>query len=38
MIGIHWINFAWNRDRWRDVVNVVKNLQVPYNTENLLSR
>jgi len=27
--GMEWINLAQNRDKWRAVVNVVMNLQVP---------
>ena len=27
--GMDWINVAHNRDRWRALVNVVMNLQVP---------
>jgi hypothetical protein len=25
--GMDWIDLAQNRDRWRDVINEVKNLQ-----------
>jgi len=27
--GMDWIDLAEYRDRWRDLVNVVMNLQVP---------
>jgi hypothetical protein len=27
--GMDWINLAQDRDRWRDLVNVVMNLRVP---------
>jgi len=27
--GMDWIDLAQDRDRWRALVNVVKNLQVP---------
>ena len=27
--GVEWIELAWDRDRWRAIVNVVMNLQVP---------
>jgi len=27
--GMHWIDLAEDRDRWRALVNVVMNLQVP---------
>jgi hypothetical protein len=29
MGGIDWIGLAWIRDKWRTLVNVVMNLQVP---------
>jgi hypothetical protein len=32
-----WIDLAQDRDGWQALVNVVINLQVPYNAENLLS-
>ena len=37
MGGTGWIDLAQDRDRWRAVVNVVMNLQVPYNARNLLT-
>jgi len=27
--GVHWIELALDRDRWRELVNVVMNLRVP---------
>jgi hypothetical protein len=27
--GMDWINVAWDRDRWRALVNAVMNLRVP---------
>jgi hypothetical protein len=27
--GMDWIDLAQNRDRWKDLVNVVMNLRVP---------
>ena len=32
-----WIDLARDRDKWRAVVNVVMNLQVPLNGGNLLT-
>jgi hypothetical protein len=32
-----WIDMAQDRDRWRDVVNVVMNLRVPQNAGNFLT-
>jgi hypothetical protein len=29
MGGMDWIDLAWNRDRWRTLVNAVMNLRVP---------
>ena len=29
-----WIDLAWDRDRWRAVVNAVMNLQFPSNVRN----
>jgi hypothetical protein len=28
--GVDWIHPAQNRDEWQVLVNIVKNLQVPY--------
>jgi hypothetical protein len=27
--GMDWIELAWERDRWRGLVNAVMNLRVP---------
>ena len=27
--GVDWVELTQNRDRWREIVNVVMNLQVP---------
>jgi len=35
--GMDWIDLAQDRDRWRDVVNAVMNLQVPQNAGNYLT-
>jgi hypothetical protein len=32
-----WIDLAQNRDRWKDLVNVVMNLRVPENARNFLT-
>jgi hypothetical protein len=32
-----WINLAQDRDQWRALVNMVKNLQIPYNVGKFLS-
>jgi hypothetical protein len=35
--GMGWIELAQDRDRWPALVNVVMNLQVPYNAGNFLT-
>jgi len=32
-----WINSAQDRDRWRALLNVARNLQVPYNVGNFFT-
>jgi hypothetical protein len=36
--GMDWIELAQGRDRWREIVNAVMNLQVPYKVRYLLTR
>ena len=35
--GMDWIDLAEDRDRWRALVNGVKNLRVPLNAGNFLT-
>ena len=35
--GMDWINLAEDRDRWCQIVNVVTNLRIPYNSRNFLT-
>jgi hypothetical protein len=34
---VDWSHWAQCRDRWRDIVNTVMNLRVPYNAGNFLT-
>jgi hypothetical protein len=35
--GVDWIELAQDRDRWRALVNVAMNLQIPLNAGNFLT-
>jgi hypothetical protein len=35
--GVDWIALAQDRDKWRDLVNVIMNLRVPQNAGKLSS-
>jgi hypothetical protein len=35
--GMGWIDLAQDRESWQALVNVIMNLQVPYNAENFLT-
>ena len=35
-LAMDWIDLAQDRDRWRALVNVITNLQVPRNAGNFL--
>jgi hypothetical protein len=35
--GMDWIDVAQGRDRWRDLVNAVIYLRVPYNEKNFVT-
>jgi hypothetical protein len=35
--GMDWIDLAQDREQWRALVNMVMNLQVPYNVGKFLS-
>jgi len=36
--GMDWIDLAQDTDRWRALVNVIMNLQVPQNAGNFWTR
>ena len=33
-----WINLAQDRDKWQALVDIVMDLQVPYNVRNFLTQ
>jgi hypothetical protein len=35
--GMDWIDLAQDKERWRALVNAVKNLRVPKNSKNILT-
>jgi hypothetical protein len=35
--GMHWIDLAQDRNRWKALINAVMNLMVPYNAGNFLT-
>jgi hypothetical protein len=37
MWGMDWIDLAQDKDRWRELVNAVMNLRVPYSAGNFLT-
>jgi hypothetical protein len=34
---VDWINLVQDKDRWRDLANMIKNLRVPWKAENFLT-
>jgi transposase len=37
LMGMAWFDLAYDRDRWRALVNVVMNFQVPQNVRSFFN-